>query len=502
MKTRFKDVEKMAVLLCISVWSLVGFSQTIYVPVDYATIQEALDAANTGDEVIVASGTYYENIIWPATDGITLSGSGEESCFIDGSEIASVIRFEEDLGGIITNATTIKDFTIQNGFAQGGGDQSNGGGICMIDASPSFENLTISNNKANYGGGVNSLTWTIHYYTPYFNNVKVIGNESEGYGGGMRFSRTDPTITNSIISDNISHSSGGGIQSWIDSDITLSNVTISNNKAIVDGSAAGHGGGIECFPEVKLFLTNVVITDNSATWTGGGIRYTNYHTNESTFTNVTISNNTATYGGGIWLAIGDYGIDNYLNIINCILWDNSPNEVEFDDYNAPSNLRVNYCDIKGGQAGIQTNGNGTLYWEEGNINEDPLFCNPEVFEYHLFENSPCAGTGQNGVDMGALPVGCTTVSIDEMNNEFASLSNFPNPFNSSTTITFDLQENEMTILTVHDITGSVVETLINEIKNAGSYSVVWNAKNYPSGLYFYSLKTDKKAITKKMSLVK
>ena len=94
----------------------VCYGTTINVPTDSTTIQAGINGAEEGDTVLVAAGTYVENITWPPTNGIKLIGSGEDDCFIDGNKEASVIRFEEDLGGIST--TLITGFTIQNGNAQ------------------------------------------------------------------------------------------------------------------------------------------------------------------------------------------------------------------------------------------------------------------------------------------------------------------------------------------------------------------------------------------------
>ncbi|MEN8225935.1 MAG: T9SS type A sorting domain-containing protein [Bacteroidota bacterium] len=492
MKRKVSNLKVMILTLGIILMSFTSVASTIHVPGDYATIQEALNAANTGDEVVVAAGTYYENIIWPSTDGITLSGSGEETCFIDGSETASVIRFEFDNNPMITNATLIQGFTIQNGYAQGTGqDEDEGGGIFLIDSSPSFENLIIKNNLAYYGGGVNMHSWTPHYFTPSFNNVKIIGNESESYGGGVRISRCDPTIENCIISDNLSHSSGGGIQAWISSDITLIDVTISNNSAIVEGYSAGHGGGIDCFPGAKLFMTNVVVTNNFATWYGGGLYYS-HNASESTFTNVTISNNTSAFGGGVFLIEVTSG----LTLTNCIIWDNIPNEVEFDDVNYPSILTVSYSDIKDGQAGIQTNGNGTVTWGTGNINKDPFFCDPTNFVYTLAEDSPCVGTGQNGANMGALEVACGPVGINEgliTNNYTPQIKIYPNPANDHIVINCVEQNVDIQSVVITDISGSIA---VSEEKQNNQEKVDISALK--SGVYFVIVSTEKGIFNEKL----
>ncbi|MBC8214992.1 MAG: hypothetical protein H8E64_00540 [Candidatus Marinimicrobia bacterium] len=85
----------------------------IHVPGDQPTIQAGIDYAVDSDTVLVAPGTYFENIIWPETNGIKLIGSGVNECFIDGSEgTNTIIRFDSPL---IDLSTLLTGFTIQNG---------------------------------------------------------------------------------------------------------------------------------------------------------------------------------------------------------------------------------------------------------------------------------------------------------------------------------------------------------------------------------------------------
>ena len=83
--------------------------------------------------------------------------------------------------------------------------------------------------------------------------------------------------------------------------------------------------------------------------------------------------------------------------------------------------------------------------------------------------------------------------------------NFPNPFNPVTTIQFsvpDNMRNETISLTVHDILGRVVTTLVNEKLEAGVHSIQWNAAGHGSGVYFYTVRAGEYAETKKLLLMK
>ena len=80
--------------------------------------------------------------------------------------------------------------------------------------------------------------------------------------------------------------------------------------------------------------------------------------------------------------------------------------------------------------------------------------------------------------------------------------NFPNPFNPSTNITFDLPKNAAVKLVVYNIIGEQSAVLFNGELNAGSYNADWDASNFPSGVYFYRLSTDDFSQTKRMILVK
>ena len=96
----------------------------------------------------------------------------------------------------------------------------------------------------------------------------------------------------------------------------------------------------------------------------------------------------------------------------------------------------------------------------------------------------------------------TLITPQEQPAEFKLYANYPNPFNPVTNIRFNLPQTSHTKLTIYNILGNEVATLINDELNVGSYLVSWNASDYPSGVYFYKLETKDFTETKKMVLLK
>lgn len=85
---------------------------------------------------------------------------------------------------------------------------------------------------------------------------------------------------------------------------------------------------------------------------------------------------------------------------------------------------------------------------------------------------------------------------------FSLKQNYPNPFNPATSIEFDVLTESNVLLKVFDVSGRVITTLVNEKLGEGSYITDWNAENYPSGVYFYTLTAGDFKETKRMVLVK
>ena len=264
--------------------------------IGYDTIQAAINAALSGETIIVSPGTYYENIQFNGRN-ITVQSTDPynstivAATIIDGGESGSVVRITGE------DTSTLQGFTIQNGNA------ALGGGIRVENSSPVIENNIITDNMSEFrGGGI----YTFQSYPTITDNT-ITYNDAE-YGGGIYLSSSNPTITDSTIADNIITDNtasyhGGGIYMDGSSPIITGNT--------VTGNSASGGGGI-FLVDNHSFITGNTVTGNIAVFGGGITVYTSY----PFITGNTINNNTASQeGGGIAVTVDSDPVitDNYIH---------------------------------------------------------------------------------------------------------------------------------------------------------------------------------------------
>ena len=441
-------------------WEQPAPPQTLLVPSDYTTIQLGIEAALDGDTILVADGTYVENIDFLGKNIAVLSEHGPETTIIDGGNVMSVVMI------VTQEETAILDgFTITNGMGWvNSSGYSVGGGINVRHGStPTLRNLIVEGNIAvgdtAMGGGI----MCAYGADALIEDVIIRDNEAD-YGGGIVAYESSPTLRRVKISRNLARTTGGGLTLWT-SNALVEQVAIFKNRAIsMAGGVWVHLGG-------NPTLNRVTVADNN-------------------ITNL------------LWFEAGGIGLSSGANLTlsNSIVWDNThrgitPNNIEFYSSSSHSYLTIINSDIEGGEAGISTNNNGTVTWGTGNIVDDPLFVDPDVDDYNLQLGSPCIGTGEDGVDMGA-GAECMIVDIDPelaiVPQQFELYQNYPNPFNPSTTINFELPGAGWVTLAVYDITGREVATLIDDQRLGGRHSMKWFAKDRQgkllvTGIYLYEM---------------
>jgi hypothetical protein len=115
------------------------------------------------------------------------------------------------------------------------------------------------------------------------------------------------------------------------------------------------------------------------------------------------------------------------------------------------------------------------------------------------------GNGATNWDLYGWFVGDGAANPDEIVNVPGNLelaANYPNPFNATTSISFDLPRAGKASLKIYNVAGQLVESLVDGHMDAGRHTVNWDASRYSSGVYFYKLDTAGSAITKRMTLLK
>lgn len=107
------------------------------------------------------------------------------------------------------------------------------------------------------------------------------------------------------------------------------------------------------------------------------------------------------------------------------------------------------------------------------------------------------------VDFGGRYYFSDEIEVDaRIPSKFALNQNYPNPFNPTTTINYEVAKDSRVTIKVYDVIGNEVATLVNEIKPAGTYDVVFDASNLGNGVYFYKLQAGNFTAVKKLILLK
>jgi Right handed beta helix region len=360
---------------------------TIYVPGNYPTIQSAINSANNGDTILVAPGTYVENINFNGKAITVTSSGGAAATIIDGNHNGTVVTFNHSE----TAASVLFGFTIRNGYLDGGF----GAGIAVISASPTIKSNVVTGNHAAVGLGifVNGGSPLIQNNTISNNDqmnagdggsggggilifggssglVQIIGNtitnnnmQSGGQGGGISVAGGGALLQGNLISGNIVYNEGGGITAYnVFAPLTIVQNVIVNNVALT-----GKGGGINLSlpsSSAAVFVTNNTIANNTGYANTSGV-YTTGFAQPATLANNIIA---APAGQDPVTCDGTYSTV-------------SPTFSHNDAYSIGSN--------SSGFFGFCVAGSS------GNFSADPLFLSAANNDFHVSSASPIVDAGDN-----------------------------------------------------------------------------------------------------------
>jgi hypothetical protein len=354
-------------------------------------IQDAVDAALAGDEVVVAKGVYatggrvvygqLTNRVAVTKPMLLRSAYGPDETFIQGYQVPGTIYGDAAVRCVyLTNGASLAGFTLMAGGTRdnsGNYEEQNGGGVWCELTDSIVSNCVVKGNCAfNRGGG--------SYQATLLNCI--LSNNSAGlYGGGA----SGGTLNNCTLDGNSASYSGGGSYGG-----TLNNCTLEGNStddygdgggafgatlsncALVGNSADTGGGSSDCV------LNNCALVGNSASSWGGGAFIGELY-------NCTLTGNSAPSGGGVRgsiYAVGEVPV--VLN--NCVVYHNTA-DYPFEANYGPDTI-LNYCCTS------------PLPLEGiNNIAADPLLTDSA----HLSASSPCRGAGSgdyaSGTDIDGEP---------------------------------------------------------------------------------------------------
>ncbi|MHC4477163.1 MAG: C10 family peptidase [Planctomycetota bacterium] len=391
----------------------------------YRHLRDALDAASSGDTILVAEATYKPdaNSAVPGGSGdrdanfLLVSGaamyggwpSGGANSWAERDPTAYETILSGDIGtagvnsdnsyhvliGTGTDSNTILDgFTVTAGRANGGFVSVRlGGGLYTETAgSCTVRNCVFRQNHAYYNGGGIANNWCIP--APTVTNCVFRENSAGMYGAGIYNGGCGPTISKCTFVENYAYDGGGGIGNYESSNTTVVNCAFYGNSVHYIGGAIYNWNWLYTS---SPSITNCAFSGNSAN-NGGAVA--NLEAATATVTNCTINNNSAVYHGG-----GVFNENSSPILDNCVLWDN--NDTDGIDESAQIHTVGGAPIVR--FSCIQDDDPNDPYVPFGgaannNIDDDPLFVDAdgpdgtigtEDDNSRLESTSPCIDVGDN-----------------------------------------------------------------------------------------------------------
>jgi len=297
-RVRFASRSTLNGALAVGLLTSAGFAQSVLsVPSQYSSIQAAIDAAESGDEIHVSGGSYRRFEVLDKSLTV-IAVDGPSDTIVDGGgsgPVLHVVASSED------TATTVSGFTFTGGVSE------NGGGLFLVGHA-TLEDALVTGNEATNGGGA------FLFGSPTLRNVRFVDNSAGQGGGAFAAGGSTPTFENCHFGNNFAEYAGGGLyaapEGLGETEVTLIDTTFSRNSATEGGAVA--------VLNATLDLRGGEIEDNDA-GAGGGLYAGD--ASVATLTNASLVNNTAPIGAAAFASS-----DTAIALVDTVVTDNDADD--------------------------------------------------------------------------------------------------------------------------------------------------------------------------------
>jgi hypothetical protein len=468
--------------------------------------------ANSSGNVTFSSNTYFVNdsINITASDTIFITKNTTlkfaQGVFID---IFGVLRIAPPDSVKITAADTSLKYLGLKFEDQADGSYMKktifeyGNAIRMLDCDILIDSCIIRNNNLNSSFSSSGVI-TFFRSNSTVSHCKIFNNRSAALQSGANIASSGQILFNEIF-DNVTANGNSPQINWGATNVTPPMVIRGN---IISGGLYTNAGGISFLPigsaniviennvirknrygiafaasTITAYVNNNIIDTNniqgSPALGGSGLNFNSPAPMNVICTRNKIRGNLwgITIQGGAKPNLGNIGNSDTTDIgLNQLYWNSNTGQV-YDLYNNTKDS-------------IKAENN---FWGTANL---------DSIEAHIFHKPDLDTLGF--VDY--LPIR-TVTSIGSSNtaslvNGFKLYDAYPNPFNPTTSISFEVSKTANVVLNIYDLTGKLVQTLFNGVREPGKYEIQFNAEKLSSGMYFYRIESDGFTETKKLMLLK